>query len=307
MSLREPSAEASEAAQVLKLPCGRCIGCNVRQARDWAVRCCLEAAEHEETAFVTLTYDDDHLPERNLIQKGHLSGWLKRVRARLSPRRVRFFACGEYGETTKRPHYHALLFGVRDNPSLQSSWPFGFVRVDPCTPAAISYVAGYVGKKIGDPQWWPRTEEVFIRESERKLPKSKRERFRFLEDGDPPLLVSERTGEIVSSVGFRRVIWKVRDPHAAFRLMSRNPGIGGDSRDLVRHWRTSAIWRGREVPVPRYLHLAYKLAVTDEEYEQLSLEKREQMLQRDTSRERLLAGEAIAKSLQSIKQESRTL
>lgn len=305
MSLREPSAEASEVYTVVRLPCGRCIGCSVRQARDWAVRCCLEAAQHEEAAFVTLTYDDAHLPPDGFLRKAHLSGWLKRIRARLHPRRIRFFACGEYGETTRRPHYHALVFGVRDDPSLSEAWPFGFTQVDTCTPAAISYVAGYVGKKIGDPQFRPRTEEVYYRVGDLRKPKSQREVFYAFSESE--LVAADGVLVPRDPSEFKRCIRKVSDPFAPFRLMSRRPGIGADSRALVRNWRTSAIWRGREVPVPRYLHLAYKLAASADEYAELEAEKRAQMLKRDLSRDRLRAGEKIALSLQSIKSESRKL
>lgn len=276
MSFREPPAETTQAVEILKLPCGNCIGCRVRKARDWALRCCLEASLHEDTAFVTLTYDDDHIPPDGLISKAHLSSWLKRVRARLHPRRVRFYACGEYGEATRRPHYHALLFGVSDHPSLQECWTDGFVRVDPCTPASISYVAGYVGKKIGDPSFVPKT---------------------VVHD-----LVDAETGEYLG-----QRFEKVKDPHAPFRLMSRRPGIGGLLRNDWRAWRESAIWRGREVPVPRFLHAAWALNASPDEIIELENKKRAEIVARDINRERLLAGEKIAGSLQSIKEESRTL
>lgn len=304
MSLREPYPPPADGFEVLRLPCGRCIGCDVRKARDWAVRCCLEAAQHEETSFVTLTYDDDHLPADGKLDKGHLSGWLKRLRARLHPRRVRFFACGEYGETTERPHYHALLYGVRHDPSIQESWPFGFTRVDPCTPAAISYVAGYVGKKISDREHGPRFESWWaIRSSGQRVQPVEWRDDRITAWAD------EETGEVlhgpVEPIAYR--VKRIQERGAPFRLMSRNPGIGGDSRALARHWRTSAIWRGREVPVPRYLHLAYKLAVSEEEYMELQQEKREQIAQRDMSVARLRAGEKIALSLRAIKADGRSL
>lgn len=115
------------------------------KAREWALRCQLELDEHESSRWCTLTYDDEHLPAT--LVKRHLSGFLKRVRAR--GERVRFFSCGEYGERTARPHYHAILFGLRDERVVQASWSLGFARVDPVTPAAISYVAGYCAKKVG--------------------------------------------------------------------------------------------------------------------------------------------------------------
>lgn len=281
VSLREPPAETAEGFEVLGIPCGYCIGCRVRQARDWALRCHLEAAEHEESCWVTLTYDDSHLPPSGFLVKDHLSGFLKRLRARVYPDRVRFFGCGEYGEQTRRPHYHAILFGLRNSPQIQASWPFGFAREDPLTPEAISYVAGYVGKKIGDPNFRPRTE---------------------IHD-----VVDYSTGEILGQ-RFERI----KDPHAPFRLMSRRPGIGGDARRHWRSWSESAVWRGDPVPVPRFLHEAYKLRASDEEYAALQERKRSQLVERGMRDKRykadiLRAGEANALSLLAIKSDSRKL
>lgn len=72
------------------------------------------------------------------------------MRKRLGTKSVRYFASGEYGESTQRPHYHAILFGVPQNdPVLQASWPHGHLRSDPISPANIAYTAGYCSKKIG--------------------------------------------------------------------------------------------------------------------------------------------------------------
>lgn len=129
----------------MRLPCGGCIGCRKARAREWALRCTLELAEHDRTVWCTLTYDDDHLPPT--LSKRDLSGFVKRLRAR--GERIRFFASGEYGERTLRPHYHAILFGLREDSQVQAAWSAGFTRVDSVSPAAISYVAGYCAKKVG--------------------------------------------------------------------------------------------------------------------------------------------------------------
>lgn len=134
-------------AQLMRLPCGTCVGCQMSRGREWAFRCELEFNEHQETCWTTLTYNDDHLPPT--LRKRHLSGFLKRLRARLHPQRVRFFASGEYGERGGRPHYHAILFGMSDSPEIQGAWPYGHVKTFPLSKALIAYTAGYVSKKVG--------------------------------------------------------------------------------------------------------------------------------------------------------------
>ena len=143
--LREP-VERKGTVEGLQLPCGGCLACRANRARDWAIRCQLELKDHSTACWATLTYTDDALPLT--LQKADLSAWLKRLRAR-TDLPIRFFASGEYGERTHRPHYHCILFGLSDRPEIQDTWPHGYVRVDPVTPASIAYVAGYTSKKIG--------------------------------------------------------------------------------------------------------------------------------------------------------------
>lgn len=146
VSLRRFDVERGDGL-VMRLPCGSCLGCRLSRAREWALRCHLEASAHQDACWATLTYDEKHVPPT--LVKAHLSGFLKRLRARVEPRRVRFFGCGEYGERYGRPHYHVMLFGLPRCPPISDAWSFGFVQQDELTPAAISYVAGYCAKKVG--------------------------------------------------------------------------------------------------------------------------------------------------------------
>jgi len=149
------------------LPCGRCIGCRLERSRQWALRCVHEAQLHEDNAFITLTYDDDHLPIGGSLVKPHFQKFMKRLRRSL-PHRVRFYQCGEYGELGRRPHYHACLFGhdfsdrilwklVNEVPlytseTLQKLWGNGFATVGNVTFESAAYVARYIMKKVtGEP------------------------------------------------------------------------------------------------------------------------------------------------------------
>jgi len=210
------------------------------RSRDWAVRCQLELREHQQSCWATLTYSEKYVPPT--LSKPHLSSWLKRLRSRLPDSKVRFFASGEYGETTQRPHYHCILFGTSDEHSITSSWRFGHVRIDPITPAAISYVAGYCSKKVG----W-------------KLDRGER--------------VDPETGELFTY-------------QPPFILMSRNPGIAANAKKYWPSWRETAIHHGREVPVPRYLHQAWKDHASFQAQETLETERAQRELSKlDTVRE----------------------
>ncbi len=152
------------------LPCGQCIGCRLDRSRDWAMRCVHESKLHEQNCYLTLTYDDNHVPyskitgEQTLVKK-HLQDFMKRLRYYLGNTKVRFFACGEYGETTHRPHYHLILFGYDfvdkmfyklskdglpyySSPTLNKIWSHGLCVVADVSFSSCAYVARYITKKI---------------------------------------------------------------------------------------------------------------------------------------------------------------
>lgn len=151
-------------------PCGQCLSCRINRRRVWTLRLILEEKYSGSSCFVTLTYDDQHLPYssdgRPSLSKRDAQLFLKRLRKRFSEKKIRYFLCGEYGSRTHRPHYHALLFGVSPyelDPSfvyfngrsgetrhsvLSDTWHCGLVHVGMVSPESIQYVAGYVTKKI---------------------------------------------------------------------------------------------------------------------------------------------------------------
>jgi len=115
---------------------------------------------HDASSFVTLTYDDKNY-EPSLNYKD-FQRFMYRLRERFGP--TRFFACGEYGETTLRPHFHCLLFGrtfanpepvgehIYSSPELNKLWPAGFSSFGSVTYESAAYVAGYACKKISGPR-----------------------------------------------------------------------------------------------------------------------------------------------------------
>ena len=99
---------------VIQVPCGKCLECRIQYARSWADRCVLEAKQYKYNYFVTLTYDDAFLPNRNSLCPKDLQLFIKRLRKHYSKKypgvKVRFLASGEYGDLSWRPHYHIILF-----------------------------------------------------------------------------------------------------------------------------------------------------------------------------------------------------
>lgn len=145
-----------------QLPCGQCIGCRISRARDWTLRCVHEAELHERNCFVTLTYDQANLPSDQSLNVAHWQRFAKRLRKNVGP--FRYFHCGEYGETSLRPHYHAAIFGLdfKDDrqvirskphplwrsPTLTKTWGMGHCSVGALTYESAAYVARYVMKKV---------------------------------------------------------------------------------------------------------------------------------------------------------------
>jgi len=109
-----------------------------------------EQSTSEDSCFVTLTYDDDHIPPNNSLVKGDVQKFWKRLRKSLLDVKIRYFCCGEYGMNTQRPHYHAIIFGigVRCKPDITRCWQQGFVTVSVVNEYRARYTARYCMKKL---------------------------------------------------------------------------------------------------------------------------------------------------------------
>lgn len=178
----------------LRLPCGKCDGCKLERARQWAVRCMHESSLYDENCFITLTYNDEHLPDRGELDYEHFQLFMKRLRKKFKGRKIKFFMCGEYGGDRNRPHFHAALFNVDfmdkvyykttragsklfTSETLNKLWsdkggePIGFTTVGTLTFDSAGYIARYTMKKLydGKDQYEEidfETGEVYYREKE---------------------------------------------------------------------------------------------------------------------------------------------
>lgn len=187
--------------------CGQCIGCRLERSRQWAMRCMHEAQLHRSNNFITLTYNNEFLPSNGSLVKRDLQLFFKRYRKRYG--KLRYLACGEYGSSSARPHYHAVVFGhdwpdreflkanysghgVFTSKSLSEIWKYGHHAIGDVSFESAAYVARYVMGKITGPL----ADEYYTRY-----------------DGV--------TGEC----------WKV-EPE--FNVMSRRPGIGREWYDRYK-------------------------------------------------------------------------
>uniref|UniRef100_A0AAU8B6Y6 Replication initiator protein n=1 Tax=Dulem virus 106 TaxID=3145583 RepID=A0AAU8B6Y6_9VIRU len=141
--------------KVVTIPCGQCVGCRLAYSREWANRCMMELEYHDSAYFVTLTYNDDHLPRSYYpdqetgealpsftLNKRDCQLFMKRLRKAKPDDHIRFFLAGEYGDQTFRPHYHAIIFGLHlDDLVLYKKSPQGFLYYNsPCIQRAWSTV-----------------------------------------------------------------------------------------------------------------------------------------------------------------------
>lgn len=148
-----------------EVPCGTCLGCRTARQHGWATRAVHEARLWEHNRFITLTYRPEEVPRE--LQPADLQKFLKRLRKRAEyddtiittrSASIRYMACGQYGDTTQRPHYHLCAFNLalRDerrydadqttSETLESIWGKGTAKLAPFIGARAGYVAGYATK-----------------------------------------------------------------------------------------------------------------------------------------------------------------
>lgn len=133
-----------------RVPCGRCAACRSNRVFTWVMRLTHELEYYSGVAsFLTLTYDESHYPVDGNLSVRDMQLFFKRLRLDLAPLKVRYYYAGEYGPSTMRPHYHAIVFGLDPDcvELVRDAWGQGFVKVGTVTPASLRYVVGYIMDK----------------------------------------------------------------------------------------------------------------------------------------------------------------
>lgn len=256
-------------AYPMVVPCGKCIGCRLERSRQWAVRCVHESMMHKQNCFITLTYDNQHVPKSRSLNKKHFQDFMKRLRKKYG-KGIRYFHCGEYGEKRKRPHYHACIFGfdfpdkrewtnkLYRSESLEKLWPYGFSTIGEVTFESAAYVARYILKK----QFGEKALEHYN-------------------------TINRETGEILNE----------RTPE--YTTMSRRPGIGASFYEKYSNQinkRGEVVCRGRKMRTPRFYDLRIQKNDPSSFQKIKNRRKKQEIKSRvDNTRERLLTKEHVAK------------
>lgn len=122
---------------------------------------------HKENCFLTLTYDDNNLPDiHDFSQKTLFKLFIKRLRFSLGDKKIKYLASHEFGGRTFRPHHHLIIFGwspanqqllkytpagypIFRSPHLEKNWEHGYSSVAEANSQTAYYVASYAlkGKK----------------------------------------------------------------------------------------------------------------------------------------------------------------
>lgn len=149
----------------IPLPCGRCPPCIKRRVNGWVFRLLQEEKRSTSAYFITLTYDTDYVPITDngfmtLSPKEYpkkkdgtygktktcdLTKFFKKLR-KLNKSKIVYYACGEYGGQTERPHYHAIIYNVDNVDAINTAWGLGNVHIGSVSGNSIGYTAGYINK-----------------------------------------------------------------------------------------------------------------------------------------------------------------
>lgn len=154
-----------------RVPCGKCLPCQKKRRSEWSLRLEHEYLFSDSAFFITLTYNDFNIPRTKegyqTLHKKHLQNYIKRLRndhvkyvseyfkcskkdVKHKAKPLRYYAVGEYGSKTRRPHYHLILFNmdIANLAPITNQWKSGFADVGTVTSASINYVTKYMFKQF---------------------------------------------------------------------------------------------------------------------------------------------------------------
>lgn len=141
----------------MSFPCGKCYPCKSRRVSGWSFRMQHEAERSDSALFITLTYRQEALQYSpnglQTLSKRHVQLFMKLLRRntekntqnQIWDKKIKYYAVGEYGTKSKRPHYHLIIFNA-EYANIEKSWPHGDVHYGQLSPASASYTLKYISK-----------------------------------------------------------------------------------------------------------------------------------------------------------------
>lgn len=241
------------------IPCGNCLGCRLDYSRKWADRMLLELETAGKGIFLTLTYDNEHIhwskfdeygqPIFATLNKRDFQLFMKSLRKEFAKKdiKIKFFASGEYGPSTLRPHMHCIVFGI------------GLSDIDDCKPFGRNDLGQsyYISPKI---------QKIWNRGN---------------------ILLSDVSYETCAYVaryilkkqnGYSKECYDKRNALPEFSLMSRKPGIGSKYLELhpdcldYKNINISTPEGGRKITIPKF-YLDKLELIDKEKYDKIKRER----------------------------------
>jgi hypothetical protein len=134
--------------------CGRCAPCLRKKQIDWCFRLQKELNSSSSACFLTLTYDDKNIPISEggySLLRSDFQKFMKRLRKHANQKqKIKYYACGEYGDKTERPHYHAIVFNLPRpfDKYIKKAWKLGHIHIGTVTEKSIMYTTKYALKGL---------------------------------------------------------------------------------------------------------------------------------------------------------------
>jgi hypothetical protein len=138
--------------------CGRCGPCLRKKQIDWCFRLGKELNASTTACFLTLTYSDENIPIADggySLLRTDFQKFMKRLRKHASTGnknapKLKYYAVGEYGSKTERPHYHAIVFNLPRpfEKFVSKAWKLGHIHIGTVTEASIFYTTKYALKGL---------------------------------------------------------------------------------------------------------------------------------------------------------------
>lgn len=144
------------------VPCSNCYVCKTKRSSAWSFRLVQHSKLYNAAYFVTLTYNNDHVPITNngflTVRKSHFQNFIKKLRRNHPEKaeKISYYGVSEYGTEGSRPHYHLILFGCNDR-EITEAWTtdqrgnkrpqaLGNIYFGTVEGASIGYVLKYINK-----------------------------------------------------------------------------------------------------------------------------------------------------------------